>query len=250
MPPMPHSLNALLHQGGSELKQYFDSPDFLNVTVGIQLALGLNIDIEAELMQMVKVQGGTFMMGGKNFGSPQPTTVQTFAIGKYQVTQYLWDSIMGNNPSHFSGKGSAFRPVESVSWNEVQIFIKKLNHRTGKKYRLPSEKEWEYAAKGGKKSLGYEYAGSNDIDLVAWYRDNSNDETHTVGQKLPNELGIYDMSGNVLEWCKDWYDNKRTFKIVRGGSFRNDSANTTSLRSTYFVDDGDKFFGFRLALGR
>ena len=243
------SLKSLLQDCGPELNQYFDSPYFVNVEVGVQIALGLNHDIETELLQMIKVEGGTFNMGDENLAIPQSKAVRTFSIGKYQVTQYLWYAVMGNNPSHFKGNGAAFRPVESVSWHDVQIFIKKLNQKTGKKYRLPTEKEWEFAAKGGNKSQGFEYAGSNDIDSVAWYRDNSDDKTHTVGQKLPNELGIYDMSGNVLEWCKDWYENKRTFKIVRGGSFRNDKQNTTSLRSTYFVDDNDKFFGFRLVLG-
>jgi len=109
---------------------------------------------------------------------------------------------MGKNPSTFTGDNL---PVEQVSWNKTQDFIKKLNQKTGKNYRLPTEAEWEYAARGGNKSKGYKYAGSNNINDVAWYTSNSNSKTHEVGTKLPNELGIYDMSGNVWEWCSDWY---------------------------------------------
>ena len=109
---------------------------------------------------------------------------------------------MGNNPSRFQGDNL---PVENVSWNDIQEFIKKLNRLTGKKYRLPTEAEWEYAARGGKKSQGYKYAGSNTVRGVAWYGENSGNQTHPVGQKQPNELGLYDMSGNVWEWCQDWY---------------------------------------------
>lgn len=116
---------------------------------------------------------------------------------------------MGNNPSKFKG---ADRPVENVSWNDCQDFITKLNAKTGLKFRLPTEAEWEYAARGGNKSQGYKYSGNNDIELVAWYEGNSGKETHSVGTKQPNELGIYDMSGNVWEWCQDWY-NKKYYSI-------------------------------------
>ena len=111
---------------------------------------------------------------------------------------------MGSNPSNFKGDNL---PVECVSWNDCQTFISKLNAATGKRFRLPTEAEWEFAARGGKKSKGYKYSGSNNLNKVAWYDDNSNSKTHTVGTKIPNELGIYDMSGNVWEWCSDLYDN-------------------------------------------
>ncbi|MGN1235878.1 MAG: formylglycine-generating enzyme family protein, partial [Bacteroidaceae bacterium] len=119
-----------------------------------------------------------------------------------EVTQALWTAVMGNNPSYFKGDNN---PVEKVSWNDCQEFITKLNSMTGQKFRLPTEAEWEFAARGGKKSRGYQYSGSNNISDVAWYCDNSGDNTHAVKTKQPNELGIYDMSGNVFEWCQDWY---------------------------------------------
>lgn len=109
---------------------------------------------------------------------------------------------MGSNPSYFKGSNL---PVETVSWDDCQEFIRKLNSMTGQKFRLPTEAEWEYAARGGNKSKGYIYSGSNNIDSVSWYDGNSGDETHPVATKSPNELGIYDMSGNVWEWCNDWY---------------------------------------------
>lgn len=165
---------------------------------------------------MVYVEGGTFMMGATKeqetdviFGDEEPhqVTLSSFHICKYEVTQELWQVIMGSNPSML--KGSKL-PVERVSWEDCQRFITKLNQLTGKKYRLPTEAEWEYAARGGKRSNFYRYAGGNNIDDVAWYKDNSNDHTHEVGTKRANELGLYDMSGNVWEWVQDWKANYST----------------------------------------
>ena len=162
--------------------------------------------------KMVKVQGGTFTMGataeqgGVVTSDEKPAhevTLSSFSIGQTEVTQELWEAVMGSNPSYW--KGSKL-PVEQVSWNDCQEFVKKLNALTGQKFRLPSEAEWEYAARGDSQSRGYKYSGSNNIDDVAWYDGNS-DKTHAVATKQPNELGIYDMSGNVLEWCQDWYGN-------------------------------------------
>jgi len=144
----------------------------------------------------VLVQGGTFKRENNNI------TLSDFYIGKYEVTQKEWKAVMGSNPSNFKGDDL---PVEQVSWDDCQDFIKKLNAKTGKKYRLPTEAEWEYAARGGNKSNGYEYSGSNDLGSVGWFTDNSGSKTHPVGQKQANELGIYDMTGNVWEWCSDWY---------------------------------------------
>lgn len=166
---------------------------------------------------MVKVEAGTFMMGATPemedpLGDEEPvhkvTLTNNYYLGKYEVTQALWQAVMGSNPSKFKG---ANLPVENVFYYEDQDncmeFIKKLNRITGKNFRLPTEAEWEYAARGGKKSKGYQYSGSNNLADVAWYGDNSNDRTHPVGTKQPNELGIYDMSGNVCEWCQDWYND-------------------------------------------
>ena len=160
---------------------------------------------------MVYVEGGTFTMGATAeqeddfWDNEKPThqvTLSDFYIGKYEVTQAEWQAVMGTNPSHF--KGDNF-PVERVSWYDCQEFIRKLNEMTGKNFRLPTEAEWEYAARGGNKSGGYKYAGGNDVDNVAWYRGNSGDKTHPVGTKRGNELGLYDMSGNVWECCQDRY---------------------------------------------
>ncbi|MBR5323603.1 MAG: SUMF1/EgtB/PvdO family nonheme iron enzyme [Muribaculaceae bacterium] len=163
--------------------------------------------------QMVYVEGGTFTMGatpeqGSDVDDDEKpahkVTLSSYYIGRYEVTQAQWRAIMGENPSKFTDYNN---PVEQVSWSEAQEFCKKLSTLTGKKYRLPTEAEWEYAARGGKKSKGYKYSGSNNIEDVAWYKSNSGSKTHPVGQKQPNELGIYDMSGNVSEWCYDLYDS-------------------------------------------
>ena len=162
---------------------------------------------------MVYVSGGTFTMGatseqgGEAYFDEKPAhsvTLSGYYIGKYEVTQELWKAVMGSNPSYFKGDNL---PVENVSWNDVQEFLRKLNVMTGKRYRLPTEAEWEFAARGGNSSRGYKYSGSNSLGSVAWYDDNSGSRPHAVGTKSPNELGIYDMSGNVLELCQDWYDS-------------------------------------------
>ncbi len=158
--------------------------------------------------EMVFVKGGTFMMGSNNGENDErpahQVTLSDFSIGKFEVTQAQWRKVMGSNPSKFAGCDQC--PVEQVSWDEVQQFISVLNSRTGKKYRLPTEAEWEYAARGGSQSRGYTCSGSEDIGTVAWYSENSSSKTHAVGQKQANELGIFDMTGNTWEWCSDWYD--------------------------------------------
>ena len=222
-------------------------------TVSINVKDGINIE-------MVKVEAGTFTMGAtselnkheltrddkirmffgitpekkdscRNVGKPahQVTLTNDYYIGKYEVTQALWKAVMGNNPSNFKGDNL---PVEQVSWDDCQEFISKLNSITGKSFRLPTEAEWEYAARGGNKSRGYQYSGSNNLSDVAWYGDNSGSKTHQVGSKQANELGIYDMSGNVSEWCQDWYGDyskssqtnpkgsaSGALRVLRGGRY-------------------------------
>ena len=191
--------------------------------------------VNAVQFKMVRVEGGTFQMGATSeqgsdaYDNEYPVhsvTLSDYYIGQTQVTQELWEAVMGGNPSYFTGDNQC--PVERVSWNDCQEFIKKLNRLTGKNFRLPTEAEWEYAARGGNKSKGYKYSGSNDADAVAWYRG----KTHPVATKQANELGLYDMSGNVLEWCQDWYGdymshsqinpkgaNTGSVRVLRGGSW-------------------------------
>lgn len=181
---------------------------------------------------MVKVEGGSFMMGSTEGSSDeQPVhqvTLSSFCIGETEVTQELWQAVMGSNPSYFTGDGQL--PAENMFWDDCQTFISKLNSLTGRQFRLPTEAEWEYAARGGSKSRGYKYSGSNDIGSVAWYDDNSSNKTHPVKTKAANELGIYDMSGNVWEWCSDWYGSyssdsqtnptgasSGSYRVLRGG---------------------------------
>lgn len=187
--------------------------------------------------KMVYVDGGTFEMGASGWENARPVhsvTLSSYYMGETEVTQELWQAVMGSNPSYFIGSQ---RPVEQVSWNDCQEFIEKLNTLTGEKFRLPTEAEWEYAARGGNKSKGYEYAGSDNVGDVAWYTDNSKSSTHEVKGKLPNELGLYDMSGNVWEWCSDWYGAyssgaqvdpagpaSGSTRVRRGGSWSSDAA--------------------------
>ena len=213
-------------------------------------------------MKMVFVKGGMFAMGdiwGDGESDEEPVhyvTVSDFYIGKYEVTQAQWKSIMGSNPSNWKGDNL---PVESVSWNDIQEFIKKLNAKTGKKYRLPTEAEWEYAARGG---YNYKYSGSDTLTDVAWYYDNSGQKTHPVGQKRPNKLGVYDMSGNVWEWCQDWYGDyssasqtsptgpsSGSYRVLRGGSWLNDARSCcVSHRGCFTPSSRYIDLGFRLVL--
>ncbi|HWB65110.1 MAG TPA: formylglycine-generating enzyme family protein [Chitinophagales bacterium] len=213
---------------------------------------------------MVLVEGGSFNMGSnqKGEGPMHKVTLKSFYIGKYEVTQSLWQSVMDSNPSFF--KGCADCPVEEVTPEDIQQFITKLNALTGKHYRLPTEAEWEYAALGGNKSKGYQYSGSDSIDEVAWYKNNADNKTHPVGLKKPNELGLYDMSGNVWELCADWYNpgyyskcpvenplnNKKTaHRVVRGGSWRSPVERCyTKARNRNIKDHHIQNGGFRLAL--
>jgi len=165
-----------------------------------------DIIIKNLMNNMVYVEGGVVTLkkcnwtGGRD--SFKEESLSSFSICKYEVTQEEWKAVMGNNPSKFKGDK---RPVENASWGDCQEFIHKLNTMTGQNFRLPTGAEWYFAARGGKKSMNYKYSGSNNVSHVAWYSDNSKRETHPVGTKRPNEFGIYDMSGNVMEWCQDKY---------------------------------------------
>ena len=217
---------------------------------------------------MVRVDGGTFTMGatseqGSDAQSDEKpahqVTLSTYSIGETEVTQALWQAVMGNNPSNRKGDNL---PVEKVSWNHCQAFIQKLNQLTGRRFRLPTEAEWEYAARGGNKSRGYKYSGSNNIDDVAWYYGNARKKTHPVKSKQSNELGLYDMSGNVEEWCQDWKANysggsqtnptgssSGFDRVHRGGSWGT-YAGSCRVAFRYILTSADpnRFLGLRLAL--
>ena len=220
------------------------------------------------VIELIKVEAGNFTIGATSANEKpddnekpahEVTFSQNYYIGKYEVTQEVWKAVMGNNPSKFKGN---LLPVEMVSWKDCQKFISKLNRITGLHFRLPSEAEWEYAARGGKKSNGYLYSGSNNLDEVAWYNENSGKRTHNVGTKKANELGIYDMSGNVMEWCQDWFGfytvssrkdptgpNTGTLRINRGGCWYSYPWYCRSLsRNKISPDDSYFNLGFRLAL--
>lgn len=227
-------------------------------------------DVDLRQYKMVRVKGGVFNMGcdhnskpgecGKDETPLREVTLSDFYIGKYEVTQKEWSEIMGANPSEF--KGCAECPVEKVSWNEIQEFLSRLNAKTGKNYRLPTEAEWEFAARGGTKSENYKYSGSHSLEDVGWFKENSQGKPHPVGQKKANELGLYDMSGNVFEWCQDWYGSYSAFpnlqdppgppsgfsRVRRGGSWFQPSLGCRVSDRDFFTPTAKFYdFGFRLA---
>ena len=226
------------------------------------------ITVNGVTFNMIKVDGGTFTMGGTSeMGTPYPdekpthqvTLSSSYYIGETEVTQALWKAVMGKNPSKFNGDNL---PVEKVSWKDCQKFIEKLNSLTGKRFRLPTEAEWEFAARGGNKSNLTQYSGGGNIDDVAWYYGISGDKTHPVKTKKANELGIYDMSGNVWEWCQDWWGSygsseqtnpkgpdRGSHRVYRGGSWDNGARYCrSSIRGNDSPDNRSSFLGFRLAL--
>ena len=228
----------------------------------------LTITVKGVSFKMIRVQGGTFTMGatseqGSDVVSDEKpahkVTPSSYYIGETEVTQELWQAVMGSNPSYFKG---AKLPVEQVSWEDCQEFIRKLNQMTGKSFRLPTEAEWEFAARGGSRSNHYKYSGSNNLSSVAWYWDNSGEKTHPVGQKSPNELGLYDMSGNVYEWCADWYGDysssaqtnpkgpsNGSSRVIRcGGWFGNAWNCRVSYRNFIRPSFSFSYLGLRLAL--
>ena len=233
--------------------------------IGVR-AQNLKATVNGAPIEMIEVEGGTFMMGDhmEQRADALPlheVTLDTYYVGRTEVTQQLWTAVMGYNNSYFKGK---YRPVETIDYDEVQAFIIKLNKLTGINFRLLTEAEWEYAARGGSKSQGYKYSGSNTVDDVAWYPSNSSSKTHPVATKAPNELGIYDMSGNVLEWCSDWYSSSYyssssqynptgpasgSRRVYRGGSW---GSSARLCRVSYRDYNGPSYrfynLGLRLAL--
>ena len=217
------------------------------------------------------VEGGTFSMGAtpeQNIFAAfdeKPAievTLSDFYLAETPVTQELWQGVMNNNPSHFNGEKL---PVERISWDECNEFIEKLNDMTGEFFRLPTEAEWEYAARGGNKSKKNKYSGSDDIsiDNAVWYKENSDSMSHPAKSKKPNEIGLYDMSGNISEWCSDWYFNSYSIglshtnpcgpstgqtKVYRGGSWNDKAINCrVSKRNSMNPSYRNKQIGFRLA---
>ena len=285
-PTGPDSGSKRVDRGGSWLSYVpdhrvscrgYNSPSYTHVSIGLRLALYLNppgtetFTVNGVTFTMVTVEGGTFTMGataeqGSDAGSEEyPThqvTLSSYSIGQTEVTQELWQAVMGSNPSY--SQGNLQHPVEQVSWEDCQTFVAELNELTGKTFRLPTEAEWEYAARGGNKSLGYKYAGSNDLNEVAWYWDGTSTTStiQPVATKAPNELGIYDMSGNVYEWCQDSWGSytggaqtnptgptSGSLRVDRGGSYGHDGGRCrVSHRNYYHQTLKDGHLGLRLAL--
>jgi formylglycine-generating enzyme required for sulfatase activity len=223
--------------------------------------------LQIEEPVMVQVEGGTFIMGctaeqgedcRDNELPAHSVTLNSFKISKYEITQKQYESVMGTNPSN-NANGDNY-PVENISWDDAQEYCRRLSDSTGKQYRLPTEAEWEYAARGGNQSQGYKYSGSNNLNSVGWYYDNSGSNSSTVGQKSPNELGIYDMSGNVWEWCSDWYGaysaevqtnptgpSSGSHKVRRGGGWDGGAASCrVAIRDYGISNGGNDIVGFRV----
>jgi len=231
----------------------------------------ITLNVSGVEFKMVWVEGGTFTMGCTSeqgeycYDSDKPAhsvTLSNYYIGETEVTQALWQAVMGNNPSNWKGDNL---PVEHVSWEDAQKFIENLNRLTGRTFRLPTEAEWEYAARGGSKSRGYKYSGSNSISSVAWYDGNSGDRPNPVKGKQANELGLYDMSGNVWEWCSDWHDKYSSgsqhnpggpstglCRVMRGGGWSSsvsmESCRVSRRGFECFSDHRFDARGFRLVL--
>ena len=257
------SLVTIVSQSCQKSEEDDDNQDPVQPAEITETAFGLN-------MKLVKVTGSTFQMGSSddNWALPVHSVIlSTFYLGKFEVTQAQWRAVMGTSPSYFSGCDDC--PVERVSWDDAHAFIQKLNQASGRNYTLPTEAQWEYGAGGGTTNRT-KWAGTNDENLFgnyAWFFDNSNGQTHPVGTKNPNDLGLYDMSGNVLEWCEDdwhdvyqgapadgsaWIDSPRnSYRMFRGGGWDYDpSGCRVAFRSGLRPDLSGINLGFRVALSQ
>ena len=235
-----------------------------------QVASPTSSQVLMEMLKMIKVEGGTFQMGSNDpnhYIDERPVhavILRGFSMSQFEITQKLWRAVMDGFPEGFKNTNCDNCPMNFVSWHEIQTFLTKLNQKTGKKYRLPTEAEWEYAAKGGTTKGSYSFSGSNDIQKVAWFADNADGKIHTVGSKVANDLGFNDLTGNVQEWCQDFYSetyykssapnnpiNTQTAEgcVVRGGSW-NDSAeeNRMTLRIPENPATKSEKIGFRVVL--
>lgn len=246
----------------------FPSAEIDSIVTYEKALVNTDYTVNGVTFTMVAVEGGTFMMGatqeqaGEAQDNEKPVhevTLSNYYIGETEVTQELWNAVMGSNPSH--NPSAVDYPVERVTWEECRVFVAKLNELTGENFAMPTEAQWEFAARGGNKSKGYKYSGGNDLGEVAWCYDNADFVTHAVKGKKANELGIYDMSGNVYEWCADWYGEytessqvdpegpaSGSGRVFRGGSAQiyNDR-DRVSFRYYLLPDQRNFFIGFRLA---
>ena len=292
---LPASAQGLIvhKKDGTKVMYSYEELDRIETYNGNEETGNGEITVNGVTFTMISVEGGTFTMGATSeqisdaYDDEKPAhqvTLNDFYIGKYEVTQGLWEAVMSysgtcadgssmsayawgiwlgdSDPSSSFGLGANY-PAYYVSYEDiVDIFIPRLNQITGRTFRLPTEAEWEYAARGGNKSNGYKYSGSNTIDDVAWYTSNSSSKTHEVGTKAPNELGIYDMSGNVYEWCSDWSGSYSTSaqvdptgpttgsdRVVRGGGWNfNAGSCRVSNRGISPPSSRVSYYGFRLVL--
>lgn len=263
----PHSKDSMRV---SQRSSY--TPSWGGTWLGLRLVLAEDNDFRTirvgnSYFDMSFVKGGTFMMGSDASDAEEDehpvheVTLSDYYIGQTEVTQHLWKKVMGdeNNPSATKGNNL---PVTNITWDEAQVFVERLSELTGMRFRLPTEAEWEYAARGGQKSKGYTYAGSDDIDEVAWYAGNSGNKLHSIGEKSPNELGIFDMTGNAWEWCQDWYGaysteaqvnptgpNFGSSRVLRSGSYTTTIERCTAkFRQARQANYPDTHIGLRIVL--
>ena len=240
----------------SDLNSLKEENSILKLKVDSALKSSLTIE-------MVYVEGGSFQMGSNSGDSNErpvhEVALESFYIGKFEVTHAQWRKVMGESANDNYSCDDC--PVDGVSYMDIEDFIHDLNFQTGKNYRLPTESEWEFASRGGVNSQGYTYSGSNDLGEVGWFESNSFDKTHSVGMKKPNELGIYDMSGNVSEWCESTYypyewefgdedsDDAVSYIVLRGGGYISRSSNCrSSSRDVFRLSNRERYLGFRLVL--